>query len=186
MKDVSGVAAMTEHTGKMPVSLPAGMGESSPGGGLAGALADIPADEVSGFDTVTLAGAAYRQATHSRAVFLRAVAESGMRAPGSVTSVERAEHPSEFSPDEIRAALVWSRTRAESTFWLGHALFVRLRMLGEAMLAGVLDEPRAKAFVDWTAGLSDEHATRVCQELAGVTAGHDDLSDPEPGLADPE
>jgi hypothetical protein len=153
MAEADGVVGMAgSENASGVVTLPPGLGAVPPGGELAAQLADVPVDAVSGFDTVELACAAYRQATHSRAVFLRAVAESGKRAPGSVEWVERAEHPTEFSSDEIRAALVWSRTRSENTFWFGYALFERLPMLGEAMLAGVLDEPRAKAFVELDGG----------------------------------
>jgi hypothetical protein len=38
-------------------------------------------------------------------------------------------------------------------------------MLGEAMLAGRLDEPRARAFIDWTSGLTDAQAATVCDRL---------------------
>jgi hypothetical protein len=38
-------------------------------------------------------------------------------------------------------------------------------MLGEAMLRGELDEPRARAFVDWTQGLTSAQAGEVCDRL---------------------
>ncbi|WP_222709796.1 hypothetical protein, partial [Microbispora sp. CSR-4] len=37
----------------------------------------------------------------------------------------------------------------------------RLPVLGEAMLEGVLDEPRAVAFIRWTSGLTDAAAART-------------------------
>src|SRR5690606_24608894 len=43
--------------------------------------------------------------------------------------------------------------------------------LGEAMLAGVLDEPRARAFVDWTSGLTDAQAAAVCDQLLPEAPG---------------
>ncbi|WP_081904005.1 DUF222 domain-containing protein, partial [Microbispora rosea] len=69
------------------------------------------------------------------------------------------------APDEARAALVWSRRRADSAFDLAWNLHRRLPVLGEAMLAGELDEPRAAAFIRWTGGLTDAQAGWVCEHL---------------------
>jgi hypothetical protein len=48
---------------------------------------------------------------------------------------------------------------------LAFDLFLRLPALGEAMLAGRLDLHRAKAFIEWTEGLTDTQANQVCMEL---------------------
>src|SRR5918994_3627571 len=115
-----------------------------PGPVLAELLDSLAVEEVSGFDTVRLLEAAYRQLSHVRAVFLSILRETGLRRPGSVTTVERTKAPNEFACEEARAALVWSRARAVSTYAFATDVFDRLPVLGEAMLAGRLDEPRAQ------------------------------------------
>jgi hypothetical protein len=137
----------------MPVPVREEVDVLPPGPMLAEVLAETPVEQVRGFDVVRLLEAAYRQLCHDRAVFLSVLRETGLRRPGSVETVERRTFPTEFSCEEARAALVWSRTRAASTFGLAMDVFDRLPMLGDAMLRGELDEPRARAFVDWTQGL---------------------------------
>ncbi|WP_204047356.1 HNH endonuclease signature motif containing protein [Microbispora siamensis] len=132
---------------------------------MAALLAEVNVERVSGFDTVEVLKAAYRQVCHDRAWFLRVLLEVGLRDSFSGDEVARLEVPDEFGPDEVRAALVWSRRRADSTFELAWNVHRRLPILGEAMLAGTLDEPRAVAFVRWTLGLTDEQAALVCDQL---------------------
>ncbi len=136
-----------------------------PGAELAQMLADIDVERVSGFDTVEVLKAAYRQSCHDRARFLHTLLEVGLREQFTGDSVVRLEVPGEFAPDEARAALVWSRRRADSAFDLAWNLHRRLPALGEAMLAGELDEPRASAFIRWTSGLTDTQAAWVCERL---------------------
>ncbi|KAB8177281.1 HNH endonuclease signature motif containing protein [Microbispora catharanthi] len=147
------------------VPIPDGLTLIPPGAELAGLLAEVNVERVSGFDTVEVLKAAYRQVCHARAWFLRALLEVGLRDLFSGDEVARLEVPDEFGPDEARAALVWSRRRADSTFELAWNVHRRLPILGEAMLAGTLDEPRAVAFVRWTVGLTDEQAALVCEQL---------------------
>ncbi|OPG01867.1 hypothetical protein B1L11_43685 [Microbispora sp. GKU 823] len=128
-------------------------------------LAAIDVERVSGFDTVEVLKAAYRQSCHDRARFLHALLEVGLREQFTGDSVVRLEVPDEFAPDEARAALAWSRRRADSAFDLAWNLHRRLPVLGEAMLAGELDEPRAVAFIRWTSGLTDAQAGWVCEHL---------------------
>ena len=149
----------------VPVPVPEEVDVLPPGPMLAEVLDEIPVEQVRGFDVVRLLEAAYRQLCHDRAVFLSILLETGLRRPGSVGTVERAKFPTEFSCEEARAALVWSRTRAANTFGLAMDVFHRLPMLGEAMLRGELDEPRARAFVDWTQGLTSAQAGEVCDQL---------------------
>ncbi len=145
--------------------IPDGLALIPPGAELAGLLAEVNVERVSGFDTVEVLKAAYRQVCHDRAWFLRALLEVGLRDLFSGDEVARLEVPDEFGPDEARAALVWSRRRADSTFELAWNVHRRLPILGEAMLAGTLDEPRAVAFIRWTVGLTDEQAALVCEQL---------------------
>ncbi|MGW5263708.1 DUF222 domain-containing protein [Microbispora sp. NPDC004025] len=153
-----------------PAAIPEGLAVIPPGAELAQMLAGIDVERVSGFDTVEVLKAAYRQSCHERARFLRTLLEVGLREQLSGDSVVRLEVPDEFAPDEVRAALVWSRRRADSAFELAWNLHRRLPVLGAAMLAGQLDEPRAVAFIRWTSGLTDAQAGWVCEHLIGRAA----------------
>jgi hypothetical protein len=148
-----------------PVPVPDELASVPPGAVLAGLLEDVDIETVSGQDTVEVMCAEYRQMCRQQARFYRAVLETGSRKPFSINTVERVRAPGEFAAEEARAALVWSRARAERAFGLALDIFSRLPLLGDAMLAGELDEPRARALVDWTAGLTDAQAGTVCDQL---------------------
>ncbi|HEX6327859.1 MAG TPA: DUF222 domain-containing protein, partial [Jiangellaceae bacterium] len=154
-----------------PVPVPAELAVAPPGAVLAGMLEDVDVERVSGQDTVEVMCAEYRQMCRQQARFYRAVLETGSRKPFSISTVERVTVPGEFAAEEARAALVWSRTRAERAFGFALDIFCRLPLLGQAMLAGTLDEPRARAFIDWTAGLTDAQAATVCDQLLPDASG---------------
>jgi hypothetical protein len=71
----------------------------------------------------------------------------------------------EFAVDEVRAALGWTRRAADTACVLAYDLVTRLPAVHAAMLAGDLDEPRARIFSQWTSGLTDLQATAVCAAL---------------------
>jgi hypothetical protein len=108
----------------------------------------------------------YRQANHERARVLAAMVEVGVCGPVCADEeLTRMAVPDEFSADEIRAALVLTRRAAESQFWLAHDLVTRLPQVHAAMHGGMLDEPRARVFSEWTTGLSPQQARAVCAAL---------------------
>jgi hypothetical protein len=151
--------------------VPEELAVAPPGAVLAGMLEDVDVETVSGHDTVEVMCAEYRQLCRQQARFYQAVLETGLRKPFSINTVERVSRPGEFAAEEARAALVWSRARAERAFGFAQDIFGRLPVLGDAMLAGRLDEPRARAFVDWTAGLTDAQAATVCDQLLPEAPG---------------
>ncbi|HSJ61716.1 MAG TPA: DUF222 domain-containing protein, partial [Jiangellaceae bacterium] len=148
-----------------PVAVPEEFGAMPPGALLGSMLEDLDIERVRGFDTVVVLSAEYRQLCRQQARVYRALLETGLRKPFSIDTVERMPWPGEFAAEEARAALAWSRSRAERAFGFAVDMFMRLPVLGEAMLAGELDEPRARAFVDWTSGLTDAQAETVCEQL---------------------
>lgn len=149
------------------VRAPAGIDAMAPGPELASVLADLPAERLANGDVVGVMVATHKLATHYRAVFFELVREVAVRQPGPDDEVHRgaAAAVDEFTADEIAAALCWSRTRAQNTLGLAVDLSERLPAVGAAMSAGWIDEPRAKAFADWTAGLSDEHSAAVVKHV---------------------
>jgi hypothetical protein len=160
-----------DGTAGAPVAVPDELAVAPPGALLAGMLEDVDIEQVSGHDTVEVMLAEYRLMCRQQARFYRAVLETGLRKPFSIDTVERVVRPGEFAAEEARAALVWSRARAERAFGFAVDIFCRLPVLGEGMLAGRLDEPRARAFVDWTAGLTDAQAATVCDRLVPEAPG---------------
>ncbi|MGH3822678.1 MAG: DUF222 domain-containing protein [Pseudonocardiaceae bacterium] len=146
--------------------IPQGLAEVPPGPELARILAELEPSRLSGFDCVQVLRAQYRQANHERARVMAVMAEVGLCGVGPAgDELRRRSVPDQFAADEVRAALVLTRRAAETQFWLAHDLVSRLPQVHGAMLAGVLDEPRARVFSDWTTELSPEQARAVCATL---------------------
>ncbi len=155
--------------------IPKDLADIPPGPELAHVLAGLKLSRLSGFDCVEVLKAQYRQANHERARVLAAMAEVGVCGSVPDGDLTRMASPDEFSADEVRAALVLTRRAAEAQFWLAHDLVTRLPQVLAAMDAGVLDEPRARVFSEWTTELSPEQAQAVCATLLprapGLTTG---------------
>ena len=126
---------------------------------------------LSGVDCGEVLKAQYRQLNHDTARLMVTMVEAGLRALGPDDQPRRLAEPDEFSADETRAALVWSRRAAESRFWLAYDLLTRLPAVHAALAAGVIDEPRARALSEWTADLTDEQARLICQRLLPEAPG---------------
>jgi hypothetical protein len=145
--------------------IPVGLAEVPPGPELAGVLAGIELSRLSGYDGVEVLKAQYRQVNHERARLMAAMVEVGLCDVGPAGESPRMAFPDEFSPDEIRAALVLTRRAADAQFWLAHDLLTRLPAVHAAMNAGVLDEPRARVLSESTTELHPEVARALCAEL---------------------
>jgi hypothetical protein len=155
---------------EFPVPVPEELHLLPPGALLAELLDEIPVESVSGFDSVVVLAAAYRQLCRQQAVFYQALVESGLRVPGSASTVARLSAPGEFAAEEARAKLVWSRQRSQREYVLGFDLFIRFPRLGEGLRAGEIDLPRARALIDWTDGLTEEQAGVIISQLLPVAA----------------
>ncbi|MGH3896779.1 MAG: DUF222 domain-containing protein, partial [Pseudonocardiaceae bacterium] len=145
--------------------IPKDLADIAPGPELARVLAGLELSRLSGFDCVEALKAQYRQANHERARVMAAMAEVGVCGLVPEGDLTRRVLPDEFSADEVRAALVLTRRAGQAQFWLAHDLVKRLPQVHAAMDAGVLDEPRARLFSEWTIELSPEQARAVCSAL---------------------
>ncbi len=145
--------------------IPEDLADIAPGPELARVLAGLELSRLSGFDCVEVLKAQYRQANHERARVMAAMAEVGVCGLVPEGDLTRRVLPDEFSADEVRAALVLTRRAGQAQFWLAHDLVRRLPQVHAAMDAGVLDEPRARVFSEWTIELSPEQARAVCAAL---------------------
>src|SRR6266545_5060081 len=151
--------------GKTRQLIPEGLAEMPPGPELAAVLAGVDLSRLSGLDCVTVMRAQHRQATHEQARLLATIAEVGRCGIGPDDQLPRMDAPDEFSADEIRGALVWTRTAANTQLSLAWDLVSRLPQVFATLDDGVIDVPKARVFSDWTAGLTDEQARWVCEEL---------------------
>jgi hypothetical protein len=150
--------------------IPDDLADIPPGPELARILAGFELSRLSGFDCVAVLKAQYRQANHEQARVMAAMAEVGVCGVVPDDDLTRMKEPDEFSADEVRAALVLTRRSAEARFWLAHDLVKRLPQVHAAMVAGIVDEPRARVFSEWTTELSGEQTHAVCATLLPRTA----------------
>lgn len=155
--------------------IPEDLADVPPGSELAGVLAGLELSRLSGYDCAEVLKARYRQLNHDRARLMAAMVEVGLCGVGPADGLRRMAVPDEFSADEVRAALVLTRRAADAQFGLAYDVVTRLPDVHAAMEAGVLDEPRARVFSEWTAELRPAAACAVCTELLprapGLTTG---------------
>src|SRR6476469_2062997 len=145
--------------------IPEGLAQVAPGPELAGLLAELELSQLSGYDCVEVLKARYRQFNHERARLMATMVEVGLCGIGTDDALPRTAVPDEFAADESRAALMLTRRAADAQVWLAHDLMTRLPAVHATMDAGVLDEPRARVFSEWTTGLVPEAARAVCAQL---------------------
>jgi hypothetical protein len=136
---------------------------------LASLLAGVDVSGLSGFDTVEVLRAQYRQVNHERGRLLRIIAEVVLREDAD--GLGGGERPTEFAFDEVRAALVLTRRASDAVCSLAFDLVCRLPAVHAALAAGVLDEPKARVFSQWTLELADGHARAVCDALLPSAPG---------------
>jgi hypothetical protein len=145
--------------------IPEDLADIPPGPELSGVLAGIDLARLGGFDCVEVLKAQYRQLNHDRARLMATMVEVGLADIGPDDEPRRLSAPTEFSADEIRAALVLTRRAADAQFWTAHDLLTRLPGVHAAMAAGRCDEPRARIFSEWTTDLCPEQARAVGERL---------------------
>jgi hypothetical protein len=151
--------------------IPECLAEIPPGPELSRVLAGLELSRLSGFDCVEVLKARHRQLNHEKARLMATIVEVGLCDIGPDDELPRQTVPDEFAADEVRAALVLTRRAADAQFDLAYDLLTRLPAVHVAMNAGVLDEPRARVFSDWTAELSVEQARALCTELLPAAPG---------------
>jgi hypothetical protein len=161
---------------KMRQPIPEGLAEMPPGPGLAAVLAGIDLSRLGGLDCVEVMRAQHRQASHEQARQMVAMVEVALCGIGPDDELPRMEAPDEWSADEIRAALSWTRSAADTQLSLAWDLTRRIPAVFAALDHGHIDVPKTKIFSEWTTGLSDEQARQICDELLPdaptLTTGH--------------
>jgi hypothetical protein len=151
--------------GKTRQLLPEGLAEMPPGPGLAAVLATIDLTRLSGSDCVEMLRARHRQVAHDQAGLMAAMVEVALCDIGPDDKLPRMDAPDEFSADEIRGALSWTRAAADSQLSLAWDVIHRLPRVFAALDAGAIDVPKVRVFSEWTQGLTDEQARQICDQL---------------------
>src|SRR5262245_12092833 len=155
--------------------IPEGLAALPPGPGLAAVLAEIDPSRLGGLDCVAVMRAQHRQVAHEQARLMAAMVEVARCGVGPDDRLPRMDAPDEFSADEIRGALAWTRAAANSQLLLAWDLISRVPAVFAELDQGGIDVPKAKVLSEWTSGLTDEQARQVCDavlpEAPGLTTG---------------
>lgn len=145
-----------------------------PGPAVAGFLASIDVDRVSGHDRVVVLRAQQRMASHYQAKVYAAMASIADHMDDDLF----ADDPAlawDATSTEIRAALRLTRRAAETELDRACELRRRLPRVWQAMAEGRIDRRRASVLIDGTSGLDEAAADRVLdriiEEAPGLTTG---------------
>ncbi len=146
-----------------------GLATVPPGPELAAALAVIDVATVPNDQLLTVLRAQSRQAAHEAARLLGIVAEVARANPRfDDGTVERLAHPFRHGPDEVRAALAWSRRAADRECDLAEQVVHQLPMVFTAYLTGEIDRPKVAVLAAHLGGLTSEQIQTICQHLLPV------------------
>ncbi len=145
-----------------------------PGPFLAGILASIDRDALSGHDQVLLLRAERRQADHYQA---RVYATMAAVADSAATEVPDlpAELVEDAAAEEIGAALTLTRRSAESQLGFASTLITEFPKLWKALSEGTLDVPRVMVIINQTSQLEPALRQRITDQIlesaSGLTTG---------------
>jgi hypothetical protein len=155
----------------MLTDAPEGLGELGyledlpPGPQLASALGRIDRSRLSGYDMVTLLKAQARQIAHDQAELYATMITVADATAAAWGLPDRTSQAWEFQADEIRAALALTRYAAEHQLALARDLIERLPQVWDALHAGRIDLPNARAIVAGTARVSQAVAWQIADEV---------------------
>ena len=139
--------------------MPRDLAELTPGSRLAALLETVDESQLNGHDLVTLLRAQSRQVAHLQAKMYSTMAAIAHCPSGDAEAdAVRLDERVEFAADEIRAALTWTRRKAESELDCALRLTSVLRKSLQAMHDGRLDAARVWKIDAGTAGLDDDGA----------------------------
>lgn len=151
-----------------------GLSELPAGPVLGSALAALDPDRaaLNGYLLIEVLAAQARQIAHDQARLLAGMVEVGHSGPGDPAAApQRRDEIDPSTAGEIGFALGWTRRASERTLALAVAVVERLPVVHQAMLAGRVDQPRAKVIAEETAVLSDAEARQVAVEAVAYAEG---------------
>ena len=124
---------------------------------------------LTGAEVVVALQDAAREANRQAARVLRLTHEAARSLGADLTA--RADEAEPFGADEVRAALVLSHAGARRRVELAECLVERLPEVLEMLEAGLIDEPRARAFADTLRDAEDGLAHLVCARVLPEAPG---------------
>lgn len=132
--------------------------------------------DLCGHDLVYLMQARMRLISHLQAELYRDMTELGYCPPsGPGDPPDRIGQFDQYTAEEVRAALVWTRRAAESTVGYAWQITEQYPRVGEALYEGLIDLSRARVIVDGVGGLGQEEAElvveRVLEDAPRLTTG---------------
>jgi hypothetical protein len=151
--------------------LPEGLAEMPPGSELAAALAELDPAALNGHDLVVVASAYAKQISHYQAGLASVLDQVAHSPAGDAGSpVERTKEPSRWAPIEVAAKLRWPARKATTELRYADQLVHRLPNVHAAFRAGVIDQARARAFVDGLACLTESQSRHVAGQMLAAGA----------------
>ncbi|HZC52850.1 MAG TPA: DUF222 domain-containing protein, partial [Mycobacterium sp.] len=137
--------------------IPVGLAEMAPGAELGAVLETLDVARLNGHDLVVVLAARARQVAHLQAGMYAAMAAIAHCPPGDADSpVARTDGQVEFAADEIRAALTWTRRKADTELGLALRLAGELSPTWRYLHEGKIDVGRVWVINNATSVL-DEH-----------------------------
>ncbi|HZC25381.1 MAG TPA: HNH endonuclease [Actinopolymorphaceae bacterium] len=120
--------------------LPAGLADMPPGAELAAVLESLEVARLNGHDLVVVLAAQARQVAHLQAGMYASMAAIAHCPAGDADApVHRTGGRMEFAADEIRAALTWTRRKADTELGLALRLAAELQPTWEYLHGGRID-----------------------------------------------
>ena len=141
--------------------LPCDLEDIPPGNFLAAILSSVHRSLLSGYDTVRLMKARYRQVAHDQALLYADMVEVSHR---NDAEWGRLDDAFEYASDEIKAALAKTRRSAVADLDLATEL-EKLPNLWKALHDGRIDLPKTRVMINRTSHLSTEAALDVVDQI---------------------
>ncbi len=137
-----------------------------PGPFLSVILESLDRSRLNGYDLVEVLKARERMVSHNQAESMRDMVEISHAAPGDAGSdPNRLSEAFEFASDEIRAALVLTRSTARFRMSDATDLMSRLPRVWGEFSEGTIDLPRARVIANGTSHLDPDEARRVAETV---------------------
>ncbi|MGH8913770.1 MAG: DUF222 domain-containing protein [Acidimicrobiia bacterium] len=158
-----------------PGTLPADVAEMPPGARLGALLEDISRKRLNGHDRVLVLRARARQVAHDQALLyadILAVRDSiSDLDPSPPDGIGEEEALADLVAMELQAALMVTYRSALANLDWAEIFCERLPEIGDALLRGLIDVPRARVIGERTSPLDQDLARRVATEALRVAPG---------------
>ena len=164
-----------ELDGAVPVSDFEYLEGLPPGPILAMVLDQIDRTRLSGYDLVLVMKARQRQVSHDQAELYEDMVELGFCPPSNPGDLPvRSDEFFEYTADEVRGALVWTRRAAAVAVDYAFEMMVRFPQIGRALSEGAIDLSRARVIVNEVSGLTESESVVVI-DRTGIDDGPDSV-----------